>query len=376
MNRVVVVKKINLSQRWRKASRITRWVLGVVVVLLVLFRLALPFLIKSYVNRQLDKAPDYDGYVRTIDVHLWRGAYQIQDVAIFKTSGGVTAPLFAAKTVDLSIQWKELFHGAVAGEVVFDQPRINFVHGPTPEQSQSGTNANWDKTLESLFPFQLNRVEIKEGQVHFQNEHSTPPVDIFVDALFAVATNLNNTRDLRMELPAGLVAHGKTLGGGEVNVEIHLNPLAPTPTFEVDAQLTNVTLVALNDFLQAYGKFDVKRGTFGLYTSVAAKEGSYEGYFKVLFENLDIFDWEKDRKKNPLKGIWQAIVATLTTAFKNQPKDRLALKVPVSGSFTNTDVHVWTAVGTLLRNAFIQALVPRLDEKVKVEDVKKPSKTP
>ncbi len=366
------MKKISLAHRWRTASRIVRWA----VVVLVLLRLALPFALKSYVNRQLDKTPDYEGQVGEIDVHLWRGAYQIHDVAIFKTSGGVSAPLFAAQTIDLSLQWQELFHGAVAGEVVFDRPRINFVQGPTPEQSQSGTNAGWEKMLESLFPFQLNRVEIIEGQVHFQNEHSTPPVDIYVDALSAVATNLSNTRDLRMELPAGLVAHGQTVGGGEVAVEIHLNPLAPTPTFEVEVQLTNVTLVALNDFLQAYGKFDVKRGTFSLYTSVAAKEGRYEGYFKVLFEDLDVFDWEKDRKKNPLQGIWQAVVGTVTTAFKNQPKDRLALKVPISGSFTNTDVHVLTAVGTLLRNAFIQALVPRLDEKVKVQDVESAPKTP
>jgi len=176
-----------------------------------------------------------------------------------------------------------------------------------------------------------------------------------------------------MELPAGVSARGRTLGGGDLDLQLQLNPLAAAPTFEMTAQLTNVNLVALNDFLKAYGKFDVERGMFALYTSSAAQDGSYEGYFKVLFENLDVFDWQKERKKNALQVFWQAIVGTVTTLLKNQPKDRLAAIVPVSGTFENTDVHTWTAVSTLLRNAFIRALVPKLDQKVTLGDVGQPA---
>jgi len=365
--------KSSLRRRWHTASRIARWMLGVVVVL-VLIRLALPFVLKAYVNRQLDRSPEYDGQVGDIDVHLWRGAYQINDIAIFKTTGEISVPFFAAAEMDLSVQWKELFHGGIVGEIVMRQPRLNFVTGPTADQTQTGKNTSWDKMLESLFPFKFNRVEITNGQVHFQNPHSSPPVDIFVDALSATATNLSNTRDFKTELPAGVTARGQTLGEGIFDLQLQLNPLAAAPTYEVIAQLTNVNLVALNDFLKAYGKFDVERGQFSLYTSIAAKEGNYEGYFKVLFEDLDVFDWEKERKKNALQVFWQAIVGTVTTLFKNQPKDRLAAKVPISGSFDKTDVHVWATVSTLLRNAFIRALVPKLDEKVTVKDVEPPKR--
>jgi hypothetical protein len=365
--------KTDLRHRWRTASRIARWMLGVVVVF-ILVRLALPFILKAYVNRQLDRSPEYDGQVGDIDVHLWRGAYQINDIAIFKTTGEIPVPFFAAAVLDLSVQWKELFHGGIVGEIVMRQPRLNFVTGPSADQTQTGQNTSWDKMLESLFPFKFNRVEITDGQVHFQNHHSSPPVDIFVDALSATATNLSNTRDLKMELPAGVTARGQTLGGGDLDLQLQMNPLATAPTFELTAQLTNVNLVALNDFLKAYGKFDVERGVFALYTSIAAKDGNYEGYFKVLFEDLDVFDWQKERKKNALQVFWQSIVGTVTTLFKNQPKDRLAAKVPVSGSFDRTDVHVWTAVSTLLRNAFIRALVPKLDQKVTVKDVEQPKR--
>jgi hypothetical protein len=188
--------------------------------------------------------------------------------------------------------------------------------------------------------------------------------------LTAVATNFTNTRDLKEKLPAGVTARGTTVGGGDVDFQLRIDPLARAPTYELVCQVTNVDLVALNDFLKAYGKFDVERGVFGLYTSVASRDGSYEGEIKLLFENLDVFAWEKERKKNVLEIFWQAIVGTLTTAFKNQPKDRLATKIPISGSYENSQVGVWSAVATLLQNAFVRALLPKVDRQMSVEEVK------
>lgn len=362
------------AARWRRFSRRTAWIVGTIIFILVAARLALPFTIKAYVNRQLDKTPDYDGRIGDVDVQLWRGAYKIRGLEIVKTTGEVPVPLFAAQEVDLSMEWKELFHGALVGEIVLLRAELNVVAGPTPDESQTGKDQPWGETLASLFPFKLNRVQITQGNVHFQNFHSTPPVDIFVSDLSATATNLTNTRDLTQQLPAGLFATGTTLGGGSLALELKMNPLAQAPAFEMSGQLTNVDLVNLNDFLKAYGKFDVARGTFALFASFAAAEGKYDGYAKVFFENLDVFEWEKERKKNALQVFWHAIVGTVSTVLRNHPKDQLATKIPISGSFGNNDVGLWTATATLLRNAFIRALVPKLDGPVSVDEVRQEGK--
>jgi hypothetical protein len=362
------------ASRWRircpRISRRTRLVLLLLVAFFIVIRAALPWAVKAYVNHQFDKMPDYAGRVSDVDIHLLRGAYQIHGLEILKTDGHVPVPLFAARKVDFSMEWKELFHGALVGEIIIEKPEVHFVAGPTPEETQTGGNRSWGETLASLFPFKFNRVKINDGTIHFQNFHSTPPVDIHVGDLAATITNLTNTRDLTEQLPAGLSARGTTLGGGEVELHLKMNPLAPAPAFELSGQLTNVNLVALNDFLKAYGKFDVERGTFALFASFAAEDGKYEGYTKVFFENLDVFAWEKERKKNVLQIFWHAIVGGITTVFRNQPNDRLAAKIPVSGSFTGTDVGIWSAAGTLLRNAFIQALLPKLDQSVTLEEVR------
>jgi Domain of Unknown Function (DUF748) len=356
------------GRKWWRSST-ARWVVLGLVVVLAVARLLMPYGVERYVNRQLNKSRDYSGRIGNVHIQLWRGRYRIDDVSILKRSGTVRTPFFSANQVFLAIQWDELFHGSVVGQVIMEQPHVNFVSGPTEEQSQSGKGTAWNEILKSLFPFDINRLAIYDGQVHFQNQYSTPPVDIYLNGLTATATNLNNSRDLHTNLASGIKASGTTIGGGALDLSVQLDPMAPAPTYQLTAQLTNVDLPALNSFLKAYGKFDVESGRFAIFTSIASKEGTYDGYAKVFFERLHVFSWEKEKKKNVLGVFWEAIVGTLTTAFKNQKHDYLATRIPISGSYGKEKLGTWPAIATLLRNAFIKALEPKIDEKVTVKNV-------
>jgi Domain of Unknown Function (DUF748) len=356
--------------RWQKLSRVTQIVVISLLVLLVALRLALPFIVKNYVNRQLARMPDYKGAISDVDIHLWRGAYTIRNLRLDKTSGAVPVPFVAAPTIDLSVQWKELFHGSVVGEVTVERPHINFVAGPTEEQSQKGMKKGWDQILENLFPFKINKFQVDDGDIRFRDFSKKPNVDIFAHHVYGTATNLSNARTVVAQLPAGLRAHGKTIGDGEFDVHLRMNPMSEKPTFKLAAAVTNMNLVALNDFLRAYGKFDVERGNFSVYSEVTAAEGHYEGYIKPLFEHLDVFEWEKERGKNILEKFWEAIVAGVAQVFKNHSKDRLATVIPIKGNFEKTDVDIWATVGGVLKNAFIRALLPKFDNPLTVDQVK------
>ena len=54
-----------------------------------------------------------------------------------------------------------------------------------------------------------------------------------------------------------------------------MNPLVDTPTFKLNAGISNMDLVALNDFMRAYGNFDVAKGEFQVYSEVAAAHGHF-----------------------------------------------------------------------------------------------------
>lgn len=341
------------------------------MVLLIIVRIALPYILKDYVNRQLNKSKDYSGRIGDVTVHLWRGAYRIHDIHIFKRTGKVPVPFYSTAVLDLSLQWRELFHGSIVSKIAMENPSLNFVSGPTEAESQSGKENDWGETLKSLTPFDINRLTVDHGQIHFQNPFSNPPVDLYINDLSVVATNFNNSRRLQQKLPAGVFANGRTLGDGSVYLEVHVDPLAKNPAFELVGQLTNIDLTQLNSFLRAYGKFDVARGDFALYTSFAAENGNYDGYAKVLIKNLKVFKWSKEKNKDALEVFWEAIVGTLAAAFKNQPHDQLATTIPITGSLKKTDVHYWPTIGTLLRNAFIRSLVPSVDPQMKLKDVEK-----
>ena len=356
-------------KRLRRFSRHTLITVAVLLFVALILRLALPFIIEKYVNHQLNRNTEYGGAIGDVRVSLWRGAYDIKNIDIYKRNGAVKDPFFNAQNLDLSIEWRELFHGAVVGAVAMNSPRLNFESGPTPEQSQTGKNVPWDQTLSSLFPFKLNRFEVQNGEVHFQNHFSKPPVDIYLNQLSAVATNLTNARDLSNKLPASLMAHCTTLGKGNMDLQLHLNLQTPLPTYELVCQLSNVDLVSLNDFLRAYGKFDVSRGRFELYASVAANNGQYEGYIKTFFDDLDVFKWQKEKNKTALQVVWDAVVESASVVLKNHPKDSIATKIPISGTYKKGEVGVWSAIGNLLQNAFIHALVPRVDETVTINKV-------
>jgi hypothetical protein len=361
--------KVQFNSRFWHRTKPAAYTLAGIFLVLAAIRLALPFALENYVNRQLNQSKDYSGRIGEVTVQLWRGAYRVHDIHIFKMGGEIPVPFFSTAALDLSLQWSELFHGALVSKIALQGPSLNFISGPGNEKTQTGKENDWGQTLESLVPFKINRLTVTNGQIHFQNLYSDPPVDIFLQDLSVLATNFTNSRQLTSELPAGVAAHARAMGDGGLDLVIHVNPLAKIPAFELTGQLTNVELVSLNSFLRAYGKFDVARGDFALFTSFAAKDGNYDGYCKVFFKDLKVFSWDRDKHKDALEIFWKGIVGTLATAFKNQPHDLLATKVPISGSLGKTDVHVWATVATLLRNAFIKSLVPQVDEPVKLEKI-------
>jgi hypothetical protein len=336
-----------------------RGVLLVVVALLVGLRLALPSMVQKYVNRKLDELPEYDGHVGQVDIHLWRGAYAVDDVRIVKTEGTVTEPFFAAERVGFSVEWPELFRGSLVSEVTIRWATLNFIKARTEDDSQTSIDRSWVGVVEDLFPFKINRVELHESEVWYRDLESNPPVDLALTNVTALATNLTNARQAVQELPSALFMTAKTPGEGDLILDMRMNILAQEPAFDLNLEVREMDLTAFNDFLQAYAKADVNKGLFEVFVEIAARDGSFTGYVKPLFEELDVVSLKQDR--NPFEIVWEGLVAGLVKLFKNQREDRFATQMPVSGNFDNPDVAVWRTIVNVLRNAFVEALPARIE---------------
>src|SRR5436190_7063510 len=106
-----------------KALAIT---LLVLVVIGSVARAMMPWAVRNYVNRTIDRNPLYEGKIGQVRIHLLRGAYSIHDVRLNKTTGNVPVPLFAATRLDFAIQWDALLHHKIVGQLLMEQPELNF----------------------------------------------------------------------------------------------------------------------------------------------------------------------------------------------------------------------------------------------------------
>jgi uncharacterized protein involved in outer membrane biogenesis len=355
----------------RKLS-LPKWavVVSVIVVILLIARAALPHGVKWYANRVLDQNPDYDGQIGDVDIHLWRGAYSIDDIEIIKTSGKTRVPFFETKELDLSVSWKELLRGAVVAKLRFQDPKINFVDGKDKEDKQTGKGQPWGKTLDELVPFTISQLLVENGAIHFRNFQADPPVDIWIKNLDAQVLNLTNSEKASKELFASCKAKGTALGDGIFQLEVRLNPRAEKPTFDLNAKLERLDLRALNSFFKKYAKLDFEKGRSDIVVEVAATNGQLKGYVKPILKNLQVLSLEKDSGKegdNIFQVIWEAIAGTVVEILENQPKDQFATKIPISGPIKSPDTELFATIGGVLKNAFVSAFRPFYDNSISLK---------
>jgi hypothetical protein len=342
------------------------------VVLIVMIRLILPYVVLHFANKSLANMNGYYGHIDDIDLAIIRGAYQIDSIYINKTDSltDKQTPFFASSEIDLSVEWKALFKGSIVGELTFREPFLLFTKDKVEPKEVVKDSADFRKILDKFMPLSINRCEIFNGKVQYNDFTSTPKVDIAMTNLHLLAQNLKNSYDSSAILPASVNATAE-IYEGTLRMDAKLNPLADHPTFDMSAELKNTNLVKLNDFFQAYAKIDVNRGKFGLYTEVAAKDNAFTGYVKPLIQDLDILGKE-DRKDNIFRKLWEAVAGGVGEIFENQRKDQVATKIPFKGKLDDPKTNIWLAITNILQNAFIHALQPTIDHEISIASVENP----
>lgn len=352
-----------------KKKKIIYITIGSLLIILVALRIALPYILLRYVNKQLTMIDGYNGHVDDIDVALYRGAYTIKRINLDKTGGKIPVPFFSAPIIDISVEWQSLFQGRIVAEIEVDKPTLNFVKGPTKQTDQTSIDNDWTKVVDNLLPIKLNRFQVNNGEVHYRDFHSFPNVNIEATDLDILAENLNNAKHKKDALPSPVAATASVYNA-RVTLDLKINPISNIPVFDMNARLSPVKLTRMNDFLQAYGNFDAEKGTISMYCEAATKEKVLTGYVKPVIKDLQVVNWKEDKKNLP-KLVWESIVQAAGWILTNRKKDQIATMAEFTGRIDDPNVNVWVIIGQLLRNAFIQALYPALENSVNINTVGK-----
>lgn len=338
---------------------------AVLIVLVLLIRLALPSIVKHYVNRSLNELPGYSGHVEDIDLHLYRGAYVIKQLVLNKDKGNPNYPFLKIARTDLSIEWQAIFKGRLVGEVVLVNPQLQVV-AQTGTSGQEPKREHWTETVKDLMPITINRLEVHNGKIAYLDFNASPDVDLHVHSMQLVALNLANVEQAAHKLPSTVTLTGRSIGGGSLKGNMKVNALKELPDFNVDMQLTGVNLTSLNGFIKAFGKFDVERGNLDMYSEVKLINGRLDGYVKPFFENVKVLNWEKDKQEaGLLHAAKEAVIGLFAEGAENQARDQIATVVPISGNVNQVNTDNWKTFLNVLKHAFIKAFNKGIEDKLK-----------
>ena len=181
---------------------------------------------------------------------------------------------------------------------------------------------------------------------------------------------MTNVVDSGKETFASFEATAAVLETGSASVAGSANPLASTPTFDVNLTVKGVKLPKVNPWLREYIKADAEAGDFELYTELAAADGRFRGYAKPIMKEVDIYR-SGEPEDNPFKRLWEGIVDFTAEVLEDQDSEQVAARIPFSGKIENPDAGILETVVSVLRNAFVSAFARSLEDSVSLRDVKK-----
>ncbi len=289
-----------------------------------MIRLVLPYAVLHYANKTLAEMKGYYGHIKDIELSVYRGAYILNNIYINKVDpiSKKQTEFFKSRDIDLSVEWGALLHGSLVGELVFDSPNLTFTKDKVELGDVGKDGGDFRKLLKHFMPLKVNSFEVKDAAIHYKDYTSKPKVDISLKKTHILAINLTNITSNKIELPSTVIAQAYVYEG-VLNFTMKINALADDPTFDLNAEIRNANLVLFNDFLKAYGGFDVNKGDFSLYAEIAAKNGKFAGYFKPVITGLVVLG-QQNKNDSIFTKIWEVLVSLAGDIFRNQQKNQLA----------------------------------------------------
>jgi len=365
-------KMVNESKR-RKSYKKKRYTVPIIIiVVLVVFRLFLPYIVKNYVNGVLADIPGYYGQVKDIDISLIRGAYVIDSLYLNTVDGNSEVPFLNLGVTDISVEWKSLFKGKIVSEIVMTRPQFIYVFEDQQTDSLAEADVDdWTKALTDIVPIDINNLEIIEGKAAFVQLTADPSIDLYLNDIDLTATNLRNVTRSGRELPSIIHATANSIGNGQVKLDGAMDLVKEIPDMDISFSLENASVTALNDFTNYYAGIDFAEGNFSLYSEIAIADGFLTGYIKPLLKDSKLI--EKEDKF--FEKLWEGFVGFFKFVLKNQGNNTLATKVPIEGDLNAVESKVWPTVFNMFKNAWIIAYKGTVDDEVTFRDAENQGKS-
>lgn len=345
-------------------------ILGV-VLLLVVARAFLSAGMKYGINWYLgNKMENYEGRIDDFDLTLYRGAYQIEGLKIWKKGANPEQPLISAEQLDLSIAWRALLKKEFLGDLSVQRAKIVLSDSKDEKKEDLGQGQDWRAVFKKLIPLRLESVKVADSSFNFVNRDFKVPVDVRLDRIEGRVDNIRNTDENKDPLPTRASVVARMQGHADVKGQARLNLLSKVPTFDTDAQLQNLKLETLNEFFIAYGPFTFTRGQFSLYMESVSRDGRIKGYAKPFIKDLDVID-DKESFKSMGQAFNEVGLALVNLILRDGDSKSLGARIEFEGASKAPSIDKWGAFWSSVQNGFFESIHQSLEHSISPKDLKK-----
>lgn len=331
--------------------------IGISVAALCSIRALLPVVVERRVVAALARNERYAGSFDDVDVSVLRLAYSIEGLRLVKRNGRVPVPFVIAPRVEYALDRTALLRWKIAGAIAISSPSLNLVDGPTAEVRQGPTGVDWRLTMRELFPTNVNRIDIRDGTIHFRNFHTDPEVDVYLDDVDLAVSNLALKGGSAASGAVGLHGTGVPMKSGAIDGDFTLYRNTREPSFDCTLAIRGAQIAEWNSLLRAYVGLDVESGSARVDVALRARDGELQGHVTPSLVELVVLDFAKElADQSALTTVGESLVDFGAMLVQDRKRHVIETRVPISGTVRSPARDDWASVRSIAWDAFVDAL--------------------
>jgi Domain of Unknown Function (DUF748) len=304
-------------------TRRTRWIRRSLIALLVILGVAV---IASYfadeplrrviVRQMNEQLKGYRASIRALSFHPVGLSLTLYDLS-FTQDAHPDPPVFLARRLDASVEWKALLHGRLVAAFALTDPALYVnlqqlraeASDPTPLKEHG-----WQEAFEAIYPLKINELRITNGLVTYVDNGPFAPME--VSHLAVTARNIRNIHSKERTYPSDLSLEAVVFQNGRVRIDGHADFLSePIPGIQGDVVLERIEL--------DYFKPVLSHGSISIQGGLLAAAGAFEFGPTVRIADL---------KQATISGVTLEYVQTPLTAGAPQKAARTLVKAAESAN--------------------------------------------
>jgi hypothetical protein len=346
--------------------------LGFCATILVLWA-ASDALARFYTKRAFARMKGFDGLFTTAHVSLPQLSYTFQDLKIIeKLPEEIDAPLFYGTQVTARLRWRDLLRGHLVGTADIRRAKSVWLVTPGKEPKEQKAeeaatvvateveqHRGLDQLLESVFPFRIDRVEVRDGEFLLIDGTVASHPELWFAEVEATLENFATRPELSQDRPLTLAVRSRVQRTGRLSLFLNAHPLAKSLWFAGEARLVGLDTRDLYEFLQARAGVQIPRGVFECYVTFECNESHIVGSVKPLIKNADIESTGSDLVSRLRASLMDAGMKLFSDRVPG--RNAAATIIPIDGRLEDPKSTLWPVVTTLLRNAFVEGLSAGLE---------------